>query len=652
MIRYDFMVMDMFPIMNDFSYPAANTFQIQFTTITDLLSVQNGLFIHSSVQGLVPFTASYFPGDSTMIDFVVQNSGAVPGEIWTIILSNNIQENVTFIPFDKTFNYQLFAISGGGQNFLNGAPTGVFSTGVKTSNYVTGFFTEDDIFDLVTISSDSIYLFPGTPGGEPSPALKERLAIPLSLDSGIPEQIRTMDINLDGMLDLVVYDDETIQLYIKEPDLSPSIFRAAASYNTDNVQDIGIYSADQDASLDMVILNDSLQSRIQIDESSFGFSIFDEPGIDWQNLEIRDIDADAFQDFAGLTSSGDIILRHYVGRGGFDHETMIPGPFDKFILADIDDDRQMEVLAQENDIIRIFHKNIDWQFSEMTAITQGSPDMITSFVAHDFNNDRFLDVVLTTPGKRFKVFQNIGAAFSERFDVERILEVDATGMAIGDFDMDATLDILAYDSDLGDFQIIRNLPDSGPGQNLANFDSVDVTGNSVFLKWMEYDPIDDLDFYNIYRGPDTTAMNIIASSFTNTYTDTTVSPGNIYWYRIEAFDISATPYPMTGNLEVIVPHELSGSVAGVLADTLFPYLVTGPIKVDDNTTLIISEGVKLLFEPDAGFTVYGNLAVLGSDQHFVSFRAKNFQQSWPGITISGIVNTDTVRFTWLYIGGA
>jgi hypothetical protein len=341
-----------------------------------------------------------------------------------------------------------------------------------------------------------------------------------------------------------------------------------------------------------------------------------------------------------------------VAWDGFDQETMIPGPFDKFILADIDDDRQMEVLAQENDIIRIFHKNIDWQFSEMTAITQGSPDIITSFVAHDFNNDRFLDVVLTTPGKGFKVFQNIDAAFSERFDVERILEVEVTGMAIGDFDMDATLDILAYDSDLGDFQIIRNLPDSGPGQKPANFDSVDVTGNSVFLKWMEYDPIDDLDFYNIYRGPDTTSMGIIASSFTNTYTDTTVSPGNIYWYRIEAFDVSATPYPMTGNLEVIVPYELSGSVAGVLADTLFPYLVIGPIKVDDDTTLIISEGVELLFEPDAGFTIYGNLEVLGSDQHFVSFGAKDFQQSWPGITISGIVNTDTVRFTWFDISGA
>jgi len=652
MVRYDFMAMDMFPIMNDYLYPAANIFQIQFTTITDLLSVQTGLFIHSSIQGLVPFTANYFPGDSTTIDVIIQNDGSVPGEIWTIILSNNILENITFVPFDKTFNYQLFAISGGGQNFLNAAPTGVFSTGVKTSNFVTGFFTEDDIFDFVTISSDSIYLFSGMPGGEPSSALTKPLAIPLSLDFGIPEQIRTLDINLDGMMDLVVYDNKTIQLYIKEPDLSPSIFLAEAAYTSDKISDLSIYSADQDASLDMVILNDSLQSRIQISESSFGFSIFDEPGIGWQNLEISDIDADAFQDFVGLTISGDIVLRHNVTKNGFDQETMIPGPFDKFILADIDDDRQMEVLAQENDIIRIFHKNIDWQFSEMTAITQGSPDTITSFIAHDFNMDRFLDVVLTTPGKRFKVFQNIGATFSERFDVERILEIDATGMAIGDFDMDATLDILAYDSNLGDFQIIRNLPDSGPGQNLANFDSVDVTGSSVFLKWMEYDPIGDLDFYNIYRGPDTTSMGIIASSFTNTYTDTTVFPGNIYWYRIEAFDILATPYPMTGNLEVIVPYELSGSVAGVLADTLFPYLVTGPIEVKQDSSLIIFEGVELLFEPGAGFTVYGNLEVVGSDQHIVSFRANNFQQSWPGITISGIVNTDTVRLTWFDLGGA
>ncbi len=652
LLRYDFMVMDMSPFMNDFSYPAANSFQIQFTTITDLPSIQNGLFIHSSVQGLVPFTANYFPGDSTRIDLVIQNGGAVPGEIWTIILSNNIQENITFVPFDKTFNYQLFTISGGGQNFLNAAPTGVFSTGVKTSNFVSGFFTEDDIFDFVTISSDSIYLFSGMPGGEPSSALTMPLAIPLSLDLGIPEQIRTMDINLDGMMDLVVYDDKTIQLYIKEPDLSPSIFRAEASYNTNNVQDIGIYSADQDALLDIAILNDSLQSRIQVDEFSFGFPMFTEPGINWENFELRDIDADAFQDFAGLTISGDIILRHYVAWGGFDQESVIPGPFDKFILADIDDDRQMEILAQENSIIRIFHKNIDWQFTEMTAVTQGSPDTITSYVAHDFNNDRFLDVVLTTPGKRFKVFQNIGAAFNERFDVERILQVDATGMIIGDFDMDATLDILAYNSDFGDFQIIRNLPGSNQQQDIANFDSVDVTGSAVFLKWLDFNPIGNLDFYNIYRGPDTTAMNIIDSSFTNTYIDTIVSPGNIYWYRIEAFDISAISYPMTGNLEIIVPYELSGSVSGVLSDTLFPYLVTGPLEVKQDSSLLISEGVKLLFEPDAGLTVVGHLDVMGSEQHFVNFKAKNFGQPWLGITVSGIVNSDTVRFNWFDIEGA
>ena len=70
----------------------------------------------------------------------------------------------------------------------------------------------------------------------------------------------------------------------------------------------------------------------------------------------------AFRDFAGLNKSGDIVLRHMVAWEGFDDETIIPGPFDKFILADIDDDRQMEVLAQERDIIRIFQKNTAFNF--------------------------------------------------------------------------------------------------------------------------------------------------------------------------------------------------------------------------------------------------------------------------------------------------
>jgi hypothetical protein len=653
MARYDFMANNMSPFINDFSYPGQNSFQIGFTTVTDLTSIQNGMYIHSSVSGLIPFTAAYFPGDSTIIDIFLQEGGSVPGETWTIILTNMIQENITLFPLDKTFNYQVFAISGGGQNFLNVAQTPVYNVGRKTSNFVSGFFTEDDIFDLVTITSDSVFLFPGKPGGETGPVLGELLPAPLSLDSGIPDQIRTMDINLDGMLDLVIFDDKTVQLLIKEPDAMPNLFRPGAQFAANNINDIEIHSADQDASLDIAILNDSLQSRINVNEFSFGFPMFSEADVLWDNFEIRDMDGDAFQDFVGLTKGGDIILRHMVAWQGFDNETMIPGPFDKFVLADIDDDRQMEVLAQQFDIIRVFHKDIDWNFSEIGVITQGSPDTITTFVVHDFNNDRFLDVAVTTPGKTFKVFQNTGATFSERFDVERIIQVEPTGLIHGDFDMDATLDLVAYDSDNGEFEILRNLP--GPGgqvQNLAGFDSLEVTGTSVYLQWKEFDPIGDLDFYNIYRGSDSTTMSLLTSTTTNFFVDSTVSPGNIYWYRIEALDVFVQTHPVTSDLQVIVPYELSGSLSGVLSDTLFPYLVTGAIEVKQDSSLTISEGVELLFEPDIGFTVYGSLDVQGSEQNMVDFKANHFGQPWAGITISGIVNTDTVRFNWFDIGGA
>jgi len=653
MARYDFMANNMSPFINDFSYPGQNSFQVGFTTVTDLTSIQNGMFIHSSVSGVIPFTANYFPGDSTIIDIFLPEGGSLPGETWTIILTNMIQENITLFPFDKTFNYQVFAISGGGQNFLNVAQTPVYNVGRKTSNFVSGFFTEDDIFDLVTITSDSIFLFPGTPGGEAGPAIGELLPVPLSLDSGIPDQIRTMDINLDGMLDLVIFDDNTIQLLIKEPDAMPNLFRPGTQFGSAKISDIEVHSADQDQFLDIAILNDSLQSRININELSFGSPMFTEADILWDNFEIRDLDGDAFQDFVGLTEGGDIVLRHMVAWQGFDSETMIPGPFDKFVLADIDDDRQMEVLAQQFDVIKIYHKDTDWNFSEIDVLSQGSPDTITTFIVHDFNNDRFLDVALTTPGKTFKVFQNIGATFSERFDVERIIEVEPTGFVHGDFDMDATLDLVAYDSDNGQFEILRNLPGPGGEQhNLAGFDSLEVTGSTVYLQWQEFDPIGDLDFYNILRGPDTTSMSVLTPTTTNFFIDSTVVPGNIYWYRIEALDVFVQTHQLTGNLEVIVPYELSGSLSGVLSDTLFPYLVTGPIEVKEDSSLIISEGVEFLFEPDVGFSVFGYLDVQGSEQNMVEFKANHFGQPWAGITISGIVNIDTVRFNWFDIGGA
>ena len=650
MLIYDFMVVDLFPYPNDFLDPGMNRFDIRFSGIPDLPSIDNGIFIYSSIKGLVPFSAAYALADSSLIELHLTNTGSVPGEIYTIILTNVIRELNSPNRFTRIFSYCTSVGPMYSGDFSLTAPSSLMGAGNKTSNFVTGFFNADEYFDLATFTDTDIVFYAGQAGGGFAPSASQPIAGGVQVDASLSQQLKKTDINLDGKPDLILYDRNNYQVYTNTSNAGFS-FSANSNQFISNLFDIEVTSVDHDSTLDMIMLTDSLQMRTNVDAATLGNSDYAEANTDWVQFEAGDIDDDGFNDLMLLTSAGELVLRHGNPDGGFDMTYTIPGKYDLIKLGEMNNNGTLELIAAEDSIIHVFEFLASWNFTPISTIFQVTESRIESFSLADFNGDRRQDVVLTTSTGEMKIFINMGGGFfEERPEHEKILDIKATGLTRGDFDQDGLLDFVLFDTGSGDFQIVNSKP---ADNSLFNFDSVHVGLDHVYLQWPPFEPLGELQYYNIFRGPDSTNLSVLNTSSTNVYTDSAVASGEKYWYRIEAMDIFGTPH-FIAEIPVAVPRSLTGSISGVLSDTTAPYLVGGALRVPQDSLLQILPGVELLFQENASFSVYGRLLVQGSAEQNVSFRSAttDTSQRWDGIIISALVDTTTVQMSWVNVEGA
>jgi len=644
MLRYDFGVMFVTPPQNSFIYPTQNIIQIRFTSKPVLESIQRGIYIHSSIKGRVHFLPSYAESDSNMVELSLLEGG-IPGEILTMILSDFVLEEDSPATING-FSYNLNVIPFGPSDFNFNPPLGVHTINAVSTNYVTGFFNNDDSFDLITFARDTLFCFAGDGGSGFLAVEKIALGPIIGVNSSIEQQLKVVDFNNDSRLDLVLFDDVRIQNIINNSDVTFSF--SLGDYYSANISDIDFLSADNDSSLDFIILSDSLEIRTGVNDNSFGSKYSDEAFTGWRKITVGDIDCDGIVDIAAINASNEIVLSHGLPMGGFDLFYTIPGAFREVQLADINSDHFLDVLAMDDiDAVHVFKYNPFWSFNPEGSITQIDPNPLHAFDVYDYNGDGFMDVILATTLKEIKVFENMsGSGFNELPDQQHIMTINPTGLLHGDFDKDGLLDLAAFDKSSGDFQVI--LKTGGPLSSIF-FDTIEVKSGQVHLSWHDSNMPNEVGFYRIYRDIIPGTMNILADVDTTFYIDSSVIPGQIYWYKVEAFDLGANSMGMSNEIEVRVYQEISGPISGVLADIGTAYIVTAPIEVSEGSILQIMPGVELMFENGADFRVYGDLEVMGTEKDMVSFMTDNEQTTWPGILISGLVNTDTVRMSWFDI---
>lgn len=96
----------------------------------------------------------------------------------------------------------------------------------------------------------------------------------------------------------------------------------------------------------------------------------------------------------------------------------------------------------------------------------------------------------------------------------------------------------------------------------------------------------------------------------------------------------------------------AGVISGTWTKAKSPYVVSGNVKIADNTSLIIEPGVKVLLKGSNQFKVQGKLIAIGTKADSIYFKPYSKDSSWYGIRFDTIKTTnDTSKFTYCRIEG-
>ena len=656
LIKYDFAVVLLSPSPNQFIPIGQNFFEIRFSAIPLESSLYNGIHLHSSVQGDVGYTVEY-QADSTYINIIIDpGAGTIPGEEWTIILRDQILEQGG-TSYLKPYHYNVYIGPAIGANLNFSTPQTIHTIGGPTTNYITGFFDNDDSFDIITFARDSLICYHGIGDGTFAAPVSIYIGTTVSVNTTIKEQLHKADINRDGLLDLYLFDDSGVRL-IQNTSTSVLSFVPSAYLSLNNIRDAKLYYADDDNLFDMVIVGDTLTIRTGITLSFFGSVLSETDGMGWQQIEIADIDLDGHDDFVAINSTGDLIFRHNQAMGGYDNEISFNGPFQDVILSDLDYDGDRDIIAQRDQELVTYYYQPFWNFPPGPTLTQESAFPVRDVTVTDLNGDYMPDVIMATDNQFIKLFRNISPtqdvlAFTEETINQITTDIAVNRLTFGDYDQEGTTDLVATNPDAGDFQLVLK----GSGQTVSwqpVIDSVGVVDARVFLRWTQFpDSLGTFDFYRLYH--DTLSYSFmnytdIFNQADTTFIDSTVTPGRTRWYRVEAYFSGGTVSFASEEVSIDVFNILDGSISGTLGDAKGYYFVPNHIQVDAGQSLTIMPRVKVLFDSSASFDVFGSLVITGSEEQMVGFTGKENHLRWQGINFHP--GADTVRISWFYIEDA
>ena len=668
--------------------------EMLFSSIPQLQSVENALSLHSSVSGALLTTPRYEASDSTVI--IVDYSrpaggdGSVPGEHLVFNVTQQIKaidgnnSKIFAMPRDwdiLSFNDSQIEYE---SKYLS-APIEE-----RTTNFVTGFFNEDDIFDMITYSYNEFHCYIGNGDGSfQTETLISASGVNISPDSSLHNQLLTWDIDNDGKLDIILFDKNKIQLFKNESSGQQIQFSIENNFIRSNILQVSIDNINNNNIPDLRVMASDFFALQDINFTSF-------PGSTYVNgdngnhpiMKLGDIDKDGWTD--AVLSDENQNIRFM--RGGFDldfqneNSELSDGRFIDIQLADFNKDGILEVAALRENDIYIYKMDMgNWNFTPTVLLPDGGENL-KRLVVHEFggmknnNNQRLMDVAAITQDGDIIFFENQSVDTALVFHQDTSFTVATSlipeGIAQADFDRDAMVDPYVFNQKNGEFETFSK---SAKEWKPIIYNAILDNRDDVTLTWSKFpDDMGTLEYYQIIR--DTSLAFNPQSSFYKQYitsdtfyTDNEAWGQNDYWYMINAVYNSTAQTSWSDPIRVVKAIKINGDLGGFLDKLEAPYLVEDYIRVPIDSSLIISPGVAIEFEAGARFDVEGHLEVLGApfipddgmppdetksiktttqdgDGDMVTFRPANWLEHWQGIYLHP--SADTVRFEWFNIENA
>lgn len=677
-LKYSFELLDykLHPNKNDNLSSPIYRIEMGFSAVPALFSINQYVSITSSLSGNIPFWTEYDTNDSTVVFLNISRSfppESIPGEKWNISIGDSIQQlNDDGLPssiFAFNYDVQFMPYSQGSLSFKKSTIQNLLQK--PMTNIVTGFFNNDDIFDLATFDGDTLYVFEIDASGVITNFQGFPFNIGRNIVPAIKDQLVLADLNNDGRQDIVFYDNTIITSFINQSiDANYNFTYSGHNYGTFNLKQVQFFNGDNNSQPDMVILNDSLLCRMNISENSFGQpgAVLEAAGAINERIKVADLDVDGQADIISVNNDGSVSFYRALSEGSFDFPSkyVAGGVYRDVYVADLDQDKRLDVIALKDQDLDLYSLNPTDNRSLMpvTTLSQQIPDSIEDVAVHDFGgatNDfgepSQIDIAIVTSDSSLKIFENRTAqdgiiSFLERDDKRVSLDIVANGIIHWDGNADANLDIMAFNRYNGNFQNVIN-------KSWAPvITSITAETQGVRINWNSFPTeLGNFEYYRLYKEYwDRDFQNSRTWDFSNvsdtTFLDTETRPLEQYTYRIEIHydgQVKSDPIPTT----IALGTHIGGPVTGVLADTINGYIVDRDINVPSGQSLLIEKGVQIGFTPGTIFNVSGSLAIKGTLMQMTEFRPYSQDSTfgtWRGVRLNP--GSDTVDFEWFSIGGA
>ena len=275
---------------------------------------------------------------------------------------------------------------------------------------------------------------------------------PISLETGDTTQIKAVDVDKDGALDIIVangaYSESDLTVYLNDRVDDPFDSIAAKDFTNDSipVNGFAIGDTDKDGSIDIVTVSDA--SR---------------------HVMLYPVTGDiALPEINGQAISSESVSALVVA------------------IADFNNDGDQDVYVPTMGVDRLYHNSAAPE--AFNSIVDASIDTTSyntvSINVGDFNNDGNLDVVAGVDGGINKL--NIHNGSQNPFgDASVNIGSDASStqaLAVGDINKDGRLDIVAGNDGANNLLYLNNgtaTPFTGAGSNVSNIAETDITQDLI-----------------------------------------------------------------------------------------------------------------------------------------------------------------------------
>ncbi len=673
-------VMEFSPNNNALLFTDKNEIYAKFMSPPDFKSLDTSIFIKSNYTGLIPLSLNFHSNDSLAITMKAElppylSTLAKVGEEWNVTFSNGIQAvsnsppeslyQYKFSPFDFTYRF----IPKYNASFNFSLDTSIINLKIKTTNWITGLFNNDDLLDFVTFSlSDSLVcVYQHRTLNDSIEWLVDKFsAPPIRLLPEIKRQIKLIDFNHDILPDIMLFDDSLVYFMINTSTPEQINFEISpVKIQVYNLQDAIPINDNSNKGIDIVTNELYIVLYEDINADFFPSVVVDYNAFLVSKLLIGDINNDIAEDLIYLDNG---ILKVFLGSVLYGismaHEPYYysDNKYTDIYLGNLDGDSFMDILAISSNSIDVFSPSIGMPNQNLgvkTLFPINQNEVVQDVAIQDVGNysnmtspSNSMDIILLTSDSLY-IFANQSQAPGEFvFDPEPVFTLPNFDkydqIETADWDNDQEIEIGLLNKQNGQMYILDREISWQARLNIAR-----VEKQAVQLNWAPLPPsTSTLNYYRVLRSlsPEFTSEVQNFQTTDTTFVDDQVEPFMDYWYRVDAVSENGQPVAYSNVVHVQTYRELGGTISGVLADTTLPYWARSSLTVPASDTLKLQNGVQIGFNPDTRLQVYGGFESAGLDiNHMVELFAVDSAR-WQGIVFAN--GEDTVKFHWTAIRDA